>query len=93
MGAKNRLSLWVGPTKILPFILLIMTVMKISIENTEDREREKQLRKGLNPKWLVAVSPFAYLNDTIEIAKFMQIPTRHRTFCSYTPTVNSHTKN
>jgi hypothetical protein len=55
--------------KMIPFIVLSMTAMKISAENPEDRERQKQLRKELNPKWLVAVSPFAYLNDTIEIAK------------------------
>jgi hypothetical protein len=58
-----------GPPKNIPFIVLSMTAMKISTENPEDRERQKQLRKELNPKWLVAVSPFAYLNDTIEIAK------------------------
>jgi hypothetical protein len=58
-----------GPPKNIPFIVLSMTAMKISAENPEDRERQKQLRKELNPKWLVAVSPFAYLNDTIEIAK------------------------
>jgi hypothetical protein len=58
-----------GPPKNIPFIVLSMTAMKISTENLEDRERQKQLRKELNPKWLVAVSPFAYLNDTIEIAK------------------------
>jgi hypothetical protein len=58
-----------GPPKNIPFIVLSMTAMKISTENSEDRERQKQLRKELNPKWLVAVSPFAYLNDTIEIAK------------------------
>jgi hypothetical protein len=58
-----------GPPKNIPFIVLSMTAMKISAENSEDRERQKQLRKELNPKWLVAVSPFAYLNDTIEIAK------------------------
>lgn len=58
-----------GPSKNIPFIVLSMTAMKISAENPEDRERQKQLRKELNPKWLVAVSPFAYLNDTIEIAK------------------------
>jgi hypothetical protein len=58
-----------GPPKNIPFIVLSMTAMKISTENFEDRERQKQLRKELNPKWLVAVSPFAYLNDTIEIAK------------------------
>jgi hypothetical protein len=57
------------PPKNIPFIVLSMTAMKISTENIEDRERQKQLRKELNPKWLVAVSPFAYLNDTIEIAK------------------------
>jgi hypothetical protein len=56
------------PPKNIPFIVLSMTAMKISTENIEDRERQKQLRKELNPKWLVAVSPFAYLNDTIEIA-------------------------
>ena len=58
-----------GPPKNIPFIVLSMTAMKISAENPEDRERQKQLRKELNPKWLVAVSPFAYLNDTIEVAK------------------------
>lgn len=58
-----------GSPKNIPFIVLSMTAMKISAENPEDRERQKQLRKELNPKWLVAVSPFAYLNDTIEIAK------------------------
>ena len=58
-----------GTPKNIPFIVLSMTAMKISAENPEDRERQKQLRKELNPKWLVAVSPFAYLNDTIEIAK------------------------
>jgi hypothetical protein len=58
-----------GSPKNIPFIGLSMTAMKISAENPEDRERQKQLRKELNPKWLVAVSPFAYLNDTIEIAK------------------------
>ena len=58
-----------GSPKNIPFIVLSMTAMKISAENSEDRERQKQLRKELNPKWLVAVSPFAYLNDTIEIAK------------------------
>jgi hypothetical protein len=58
-----------GSPKNIPFIVLSMTAMKISSENPEDRERQKQLRKELNPKWLVAVSPFAYLNDTIEIAK------------------------
>jgi hypothetical protein len=58
-----------GPPKNIPFIVLSMTAMKISTENLEDRERQKQLRKELNPKWLVAVSPFAYLPDTIEIAK------------------------
>ncbi len=58
-----------GPPKNIPFIVLSMTAMKISTENSEDRERQKQLRKELNPKWLVAVSPFAYLNDTIEISK------------------------
>lgn len=58
-----------GPPKNIPFIGLSMTAMKISAENPEDRERQKQLRKELNPKWLVAVSPFAYLNDTIEVAK------------------------
>jgi hypothetical protein len=58
-----------GPPKNIPFIVLSMTSMKISTEFSEDRERQKQLRKELNPKWLVAVSPFAYLNDTIEIAK------------------------
>ena len=58
-----------GLPKNIPFIVLSMTAMKISAENPEDRERQKQLRKELNPKWLVAVSPFAYLNDTIEIAK------------------------
>ena len=58
-----------GPPKNIPFIVLSMTAMKISTENSEDRERQKQLRKELNPKWLVAVSPFAYLNDTIEVAK------------------------
>ena len=58
-----------GPPKNIPFVVLSMTAMKISAENPEDRERQKQLRKELNPKWLVAVSPFAYLNDTIEIAK------------------------
>ncbi len=58
-----------GPPKNIPFIVLSMTAMKISAENPEDREYQKQLRKELNPKWLVAVSPFAYLNDTIEIAK------------------------
>jgi hypothetical protein len=58
-----------GPPKNIPFIVLSMTAMEISAENPEDRERQKQLRKELNPKWLVAVSPFAYLNDTIEIAK------------------------
>ena len=58
-----------GSPKNIPFIVLSMTAMKISAENPEDRERQKQLRKELNPKWLVALSPFAYLNDTIEIAK------------------------
>ena len=58
-----------GSPKNIPFIVLSMTAMKISTENPEDRECQKQLRKELNPKWLVAVSPFAYLNDTIEIAK------------------------
>lgn len=58
-----------GSPKNIPFIGLSMTAMKISAENPEDRERQKQLRKELNPKWLVAVSPFAYLNDTIEVAK------------------------
>lgn len=58
-----------GSPKNIPFIVLSMTAMKISSENAEDRELQKQQRKGLNPKWLVAVSPFAYLNDTIEIAK------------------------
>lgn len=58
-----------GTPKNIPFIGLSMTAMKISAENPEDRERQKQLRKELNPKWLVAVSPFAYLNDTIEVAK------------------------
>jgi hypothetical protein len=58
-----------GPPKNIPFIVLSKTAMKISAENPEDRERQKQLRKELNPKWLVAVSPFAYLNDTIEISK------------------------
>ena len=58
-----------GSPKNIPFIVLSMTAMKISTENSEDRERQKQLRKESNPKWLVAVSPFAYLNDTIEIAK------------------------
>src|SRR5918998_1691212 len=58
-----------GSPKNIPFIVLSMTAMKISTENSEDRERQKQLRNELNPKWLVAVSPFAYLNDTIEIAK------------------------
>jgi hypothetical protein len=58
-----------GTPKNIPFMVLTMTAMKISAENPEDRERQKQLRKELNPKWLVAVSPFAYLNDTIEIAK------------------------
>jgi hypothetical protein len=58
-----------GPPKNIPFMVSSMTAMKISTENREDRERQKQLRKELNPKWLVAVSPFAYLIDTIEIAK------------------------
>jgi hypothetical protein len=58
-----------GSPKNIPFIVLSMTAMKISAENPEDRECQKQLRKELNPKWLVAVSPFAYLNDTMEIAK------------------------
>jgi hypothetical protein len=59
-----------GPSKNIPFMVSsMMTAMKISTENREDRERQKQLRKELNPKWLVAVSPFAYLIDTIEIAK------------------------
>ncbi len=58
-----------GPPKNIPFIVLSMMAMKISTENQEDRERQKQLRKELNPKWLVAVSPFAYLPDTVEIAK------------------------
>jgi hypothetical protein len=58
-----------GSPKNIPFIGLSMTAMKISAENPEDRERQKQLRKELNPKWLVAVSPFAYLNDTIEVAR------------------------
>jgi hypothetical protein len=58
-----------GPPKNIPFMVLSMTAMKISTENPDDRERQKQLRKELNPKWLVAVSPFAYLNDTMEIAK------------------------
>jgi hypothetical protein len=58
-----------GSPKNIPFIVLSMTALKISTEDPEDRERQKQQRKELNPKWLVAVSPFAYLNDTIEIAK------------------------
>ena len=58
-----------GSPKNIPFIVLSMTAMKISAENPEDRECQKQLRKELNPRWLVADSPFAYLNDTIEIAK------------------------
>jgi hypothetical protein len=58
-----------GSPKNIPFIVLSMTAMKISTENGEDRERQKQQRKELNPKWLVAVSPFAYLMGTIEIAK------------------------
>jgi hypothetical protein len=58
-----------GSPKNIPFIVLSMTAMKISAENPEDRECQKRLRKELNPKWLVAVSPFAYLNDTMEIAK------------------------
>ena len=65
----EQLQFMGGSPKNIPFIILSMTAMKISTENGEDRERQKQQRKELNPKWLVAVSPFAYLMGTIEIAK------------------------